>query len=425
MMQRLLLAASATLAATAVHGTALAADAVDRAAVVATYADIAHAMYQDSLTEAQKLRDAIGALVETPGEETLAAAREAWLAARVPYQQTEVYRFGNPIVDDWEGKVNAWPLDEGLIDYVAASYGDESDTNDLYTANVIANPELTASGQTLDASTIDADLLRSLHEIDEVEANVATGYHAIEFLLWGQDLNGTDAGAGNRPATDFDPANCTGGNCDRRNAYLTTAAEMVASDLEEMVGYWAEGGEARASVAENPDDGLRAMLQGLGSLSYGELAGERMKLGLLLHDPEEEHDCFSDNTHNSHYYDIVGMMAVYDGRYERLDGSAVEGPSLADLVEAADPELAKAMQEALASTLAKAQTLKDTAESGEMAYDQMLAEDNPEGNAMVEAVITALQEQTKLIEQVVAALDLGSLEFEGSDSLDNPEAVFQ
>ena len=426
MMQRLLLAASTTLAATAVHGSVLAADAVDRAGVVvATYADIAHAMYHDSLTEAQKLRDAIGTLVETPGEETLAAARAAWLAARVPYQQTEVYRFGNPIVDDWEGKVNAWPLDEGLIDYVAASYGDESDTNDLYTANVIANPELTASGQTLDASTIDADLLRSLHEIDEVEANVATGYHAIEFLLWGQDLNGTDAGAGNRPATDFDPANCTGGNCDRRNAYLTTAAEMVASDLEEMVGYWAEGGEARASVEENPDDGLRAMLQGLGSLSYGELAGERMKLGLLLHDPEEEHDCFSDNTHNSHYYDIVGMMAVYDGRYERLDGSAVEGPSLADLVEAADPELAKAMQEALASTLAKAQTLKDTAESGEMAYDQMLAEDNPEGNAMVEAVITALQEQTKLIEQVVAALDLGSLEFEGSDSLDNPEAVFQ
>ena len=99
-----------------------------------------------------------------------------------------------------------------------------------------------------------------------------------------------------------------------------------------MVGYWGEGGEARAAVTGNPDDGLRAMLQGLGSLSYGELAGERMKLGLLLHDPEEEHDCFSDNTHNSHYYDIAGMLAVYDGRYERIDGSVVEGPSLADLV---------------------------------------------------------------------------------------------
>jgi putative iron-regulated protein len=425
MMQRLLLAAGATLAATAVHGTVLAADAVDRAAVVATYADIAHAMYQDSLTEAEKLRDAIGALVEAPGDATLQAAREAWLAARAPYQQTEVYRFGNPLVDDWEGKVNAWPLDEGLIDYVAASYGEESDVNNLYTANVIANPQITASGETLDASTIDEGLLRSLHEIDEVEANVATGYHAIEFLLWGQDLHGTDAGAGERPASDFDPANCTGGNCERRIAYLTTAADMVVTDLEEMAGWWGEGGEARAAVTGNPDDGLRAMLQGLGSLSYGELAGERMKLGLLLHDPEEEHDCFSDNTHNSHYYDIAGMLAVYDGRYERIDGSVVEGPSLADLVATTDPDLASATQGAFDHTLAEARTLKDTADSGKMAYDQMLAEGNAEGNALVEAVIGALLEQTKQIEEVVIALDLGSLAFEGSDSLDDPEAVFQ
>ena len=192
-----------------------------------------------------------------------------------------------------------------------------------------------------------------------------------------------------------------------------------------MVGYWGEGGEARAAVTGNPDDGLRAMLQGLGSLSYGELAGERMKLGLLLHDPEEEHDCFSDNTHNSHYYDIAGMLAVYDGRYERIDGSVVEGPSLADLVAAADPDLASATQDALDHTLAEAKTLKEVADSGKMAYDQMLAEDNAEGNAMIEAVIAALLAQTKQIEQVVSALDLGSLEFEGSDSLDDPEAVFE
>jgi putative iron-regulated protein len=425
MMQRLLFAAGTGLAVIAAQGTASGADSGDRAAVVTTYAEIAQAMYQDALTGAQQLREAIGALVATPSDTTLEAARTAWLAARVPYQQTEVYRFGNPIVDDWEGKVNAWPLDEGLIDYVAASYGDESDTNDLYTANVIANAKITASGETLDASTIDANLLRSLHEIDEVEANVATGYHAIEFLLWGQDLNGTHAGAGNRPATDFDPANCTGGNCDRRGAYLTTAADMLVGDLEEMVGYWGEGGEARAAVTGNPDDGLRAMLQGLGSLSYGELAGERMKLGLLLHDPEEEHDCFSDNTHNSHYYDIVGMRAVYAGRYERPDGSMVEGPSLAGLVEAADPGLAGATRAALDATLAEAKVLKDTADSGKMAYDQMLASDNAAGKALIEAVIAALLEQTKQIEQVVSALDLGSLEFEGSDSLDDPEAVFQ
>lgn len=161
------------------------------------------------------------------------------MAARVPYQQSEVFRFGNPIVDAWEGRVNAWPLDEGLIDYVDASYGDENDENAAYAANVIANPTLTLSGEQIDASTITKTLLSDvLHEADGVEANVATGYHAIEFLLWGQDLNGTGPGAGNRPATDFDTENCTGGNCERRIAYLTTASELLIDDLKEMVAAW-------------------------------------------------------------------------------------------------------------------------------------------------------------------------------------------
>src|SRR5690606_19353346 len=156
-----------------------------------------------------------------PSEETLAAARQAWLAARVPYQQTEAFRFGNPIVDEWEGRVNAWPLDEGLIDYVDAGYGTESDINAFYAINVIANDKLSVGGETIDTSRITPELLRSLHEVGGIEANVATGYHAIEFLLWGQDLNGTNPGAGDRPYTDFDPASCTGGHCDRRAQYLT------------------------------------------------------------------------------------------------------------------------------------------------------------------------------------------------------------
>ena len=122
-------------------------------AVLSTYADIAHAMYADSLVTAEALKTAVDALIANPSAVTLAGAKGAWLAAREPYQQTEVYRFGNALVDDWEGKVNAWPLDEGLIDYVDnAAYGAESDENLLYTANVIANPVLTFGGTQVDAS---------------------------------------------------------------------------------------------------------------------------------------------------------------------------------------------------------------------------------------------------------------------------------
>ncbi len=412
------------LAATALFAMpALAATPAD---VLDTYGDVAEAAFTDSLESAKALQKAIDALIANPSEDTLAAARTAWVEARTPYQQTEAYRFGNAIVDDWEGKVNAWPLDEGLIDYVDTSYGEESEANAFYTANVIANPTLEVGGETIDASDITPQLLaEQLQEAGEVEANVATGYHAIEFLLWGQDLNGTGAGAGDRKATDFDPANCTGGNCDRRVAYLKAVTELLISDLEEMVQAWSEDGAARAELADKGEaGGLATILTGMGSLSYGELAGERIKLGLMLHDPEEEHDCFSDNTHMSHFNDIVGIRNVYFGSYESSNGNDVSGASLADLVAEKDAALAEEMKAKLDATLAAAEAMKARAEGGE-AYDQMIGEGNEEGNAVIQAVVDALVDQTKTIERVVAALELDGIAFEGSDSLDNPGAVFE
>jgi putative iron-regulated protein len=399
--------------------------APDPAAIVANYADIAEAAYGDSLTTAIALRDAVAALIASPSQATLAAARDAWIASRVPYMQTETYRFGNIIVDEWEVRVNSWPLDEGLIDYVANSYGLENDLNQFYRLNVIANPILHVGGREIDATTITPELLfGTLQEIGGVEANVATGYHAIEFLLWGQDLNGTGPGAGDRPYTDYDLANCTGGNCDRRAAYLQTAADLLVADLEEMVANWQEGGAARQAIVTDPMEGLRAMFMGMGSLSYGELAGQRIKLGLLVHDPEEEHDCFSDNTHNSHYYDALGIQNVYLGRYVRIDGTVVEGPSAADLLRSADAATAAEMESRLASTMDAMTTLRQRAETVE-AYDQMLAEGNTEGNATVQATVDALLAQTSAIEQAIVALDLGTIQLERSDALDNPQAVFE
>ena len=405
---------------------ALPALAADPAEVVTTYADIAAATYGDSLTTARALQAAVEALVAAPSEETLAAARRAWLAARVPYQQSEVFRFGNPIVDDWEGRVNAWPLDEGLIDYVADSAGAVSEENALAALNVIATKHFALSGTEVDATAITPALISgTLHEADGIEANVASGYHAIEFLLWGQDLNGTGPGAGKRPHTDYVTGEgCTGDNCDRRGDYLRAATTLLVSDLEEMVANWDAGGLARATLAADPAAAISAMLTGMGSLSYGELAGERMKLGLMLNDPEEEHDCFSDNTHNSHYYDGVGIRNVYLGSYTRVDGSVVDGPSLADLVAAADPALDTEVRAQLDASVAALGNVKAAAESG-FAYDQMLAAGDARGAALLSAAIDALVAQTASIERAVRVLDLAEIDFEGSDSLDNPNAVFQ
>lgn len=400
--------------------------ALEEAAVLKTYADIAEAKYTDSLTTAKTLHNAILTLVENPSPSSMAAARDAWMAARPPYQQTEVYRFGNAIVDDWEGKVNAWPLDEGLIDYVDASYGGPTDSNALAAANVVANASFTLSGKAIDATNITPDFLAStLHEADGIEANVATGYHAIEFLLWGQDLNGHGQGAGNRSHTDFNVGDrCTNGNCDRRGAYLVAASNLLVSDLEYMKSQWSENGDARSTIMTDEKAGLVAILTGMGSLSYGEQAGERMKLGLMLNDPEEEHDCFSDNTHNSHFYDGLGIQNVYHGTYQRVDGTVISGPSLSDLVKAKDASLDAAMTSHLAQTMTALGSLKSAADNG-FYYDQMLAKDSIEGAILIMAGVNGLVAQTKVIEQVVTSLGLDNIAFEGSDSLDNPTSIFQ
>ena len=386
-------------------------------AVVKHYGDLALAVFSDALSTAQNLQKAVDALLAQPNDETLKAAREAWLAARKPYMQSEVFRFGNPVVDDWEGQLNAWPLDEGLIDYVAKDY-QHALGNPGAQANIIANRELQVGEDKIDVSTINAELLASLNELGGSEANVATGYHAIEFLLWGQDLNGTNPGAGNRPATDFAQGEaCTGGNCERRAEFLKAATGLLVSDLEYMVGQW-QAGKAdnyRAKLeAEPADSGLRKMLFGMGSLSLGELAGERMKVALEANSTEDEHDCFSDNTHNSHFFNAKGIRNVYLGEYQKVDGSTLTGPSLSSLVAKADAQTDSTLKADLEATEGKLQALVDSANNGQH-FDQLIAADNSAGQQIVRDAIAALVKQTAAIEQASAKLGINELKPDTAD----------
>lgn len=392
--------------------------------VINHYITIAQANYGDALTAAKTLEQNVDAFLESPSESTLNATKEAWINARVPYQQTEVYRFGNAVVDDWEGKVNAWPLDEGLIDYVGPAYGTESDENPFYSANIIANASPVLGGKKVDASNITMSFLSdTLHEIDEVESNVATGYHVIEFLLWGQDLYGTNPGAGERPATDFSLENCTGGNCDRRRQYLKSATALLVKDLSNMQQSWEAEGDANTDLLNKGlEGGLATILTGMGSLAYGELAGERIKLGLMLHDPEEEHDCFSDNTHWSHYYDAKGIKNIYLGEYSRIDGTKVSGKSLSNLVRLTNAELDKEMLEKLNITEQAMQVMVDEAAKGNT-FDVLIGEGNTQGNQIIRNIVDALVDQAKTTEKIIVAFNLQNIELEGSDSLDNPDSI--
>lgn len=411
---------TAAPAASSASAPAAATSHIDEAAataVVSHYADLALAVFSDAASTGKALQGAIDTLLANPTDASLQAAREAWLAARVPYMQSEVFRFGNAVVDDWEGQVNAWPLDEGLIDYVAADY-QHALGNPGATANIIANTHIQVGEDHLDVTEITPDLLASLNELGGSEANVATGYHAIEFMLWGQDLNGTGPGAGERPVTDFVIGEgATGGNNERRRAFLKAASELLVSDLDEMVGQWQAGvaDNYRASLqAESAENGLRKMLFGMGSLSLGELAGERMKVALEANSTEDEHDCFSDNTHNSHFYNGKGIRNVYLGEYLKADGTTLTGPSLSALVAKVDAAADSTLKADLAATEATLQALVDSANNGQH-FDQLIAADNAAGQQIIRKAIAALVKQTGAIEQVASKLNIGDLNPDTAD----------
>jgi putative iron-regulated protein len=356
-------------------GTGLPANAGQAAT---TYAQIVHASYVDSLSLAKDLDTKAKAFVQGPTTETQNTARQAWLAAREPYLQTEVYRFYDGPIDDpddnFEGMVNAWPLDEAFIDYV------EGDA----TAGIVNDAGV----------TIDAETLKSKNE-EGGEENIATGFHAVEFLLWGQDLSETGPGA--RPATDYvTGAQGTAQNQDRRGKYLTTVSSLLVEHLQAVTDAWAPdtAGNYRAEfIAAEPKESLRRILTGMIVLSGFETGGERLQTALETGDQEDEHSCFSDNTHRDMIQDIQGVQNVWTGSYTKLDGSKVTGVGIRDVVASADATLASELTATIAQSAQLANQLMPP-------FDREIATANGAGRDRVEALITSLRKQETQLQRV-------------------------
>ncbi|ATB28389.1 imelysin family protein [Melittangium boletus] len=349
--------------------------------VIQNYAALTSANYAEVVRQAHSLQEAIEAFVANPTDATMAAARAAWIEARVSYGQSEAYRFyGGPIDNEDtgpEGQINAWPLDEAYIDGVEENY-------DAGIINATEEyPELTQ------------ELIASLNERDG-ETNIASGYHAIEFLLWGQDVSET--GPGNRPPTDFvSGEETTRTNADRRRQYLSLVTKQLVEDLESVEAQWkpTQGTYGQAFGAESPKAAVLKILTGLGSLSGAELAGERMTVAYDNKDQEDEHSCFSDNTHADLYNNALGIQNVYLGRY-----GSVSGPGLSSLVAEVNPALDQKMKERLQASL-------DAIRAIPVPFDQaILGADNSPGRQKVKAAIDALRAQTDTLVEVATALGI-------------------
>jgi len=345
----------------------------DKQAVAATYADLVLAAYDASIASTRTMQKDIDRFIAKPSAGTLKAARKAWVAARDDYIPTEPFRFyGGPIDDPEdgpEGKINAWPMDEAYVDYV-----------DGKPASGIVN-------DTKGYAKITADVIVEANERGG-ETNISSGWHAIEFLLWGQDQS--KDGPGNRPFTDYSIAP----NARRRASYLRLTSQQLIDDLLSVREQWSpQGGEFRTTFLADPDRALRRILRGIGALNTGELAGERMAVALESAEQEDEHSCFSDNTNADVVNDLKGIRMVYLAEFP-----GVTGASLHSLIAKVDADLAKRLRSQMDATLAKAEGFPAT-------FETMLAaaEGSAEHKALADE-ITAIEQQGDTLADAAKAL---------------------
>ncbi|MDT4840647.1 Imelysin [compost metagenome] len=366
-------------AATPVATTATAA-AVDYKAVATNYAALVHANYADTLAAAKDLQATIAAFVAAPSAEGLDKARKAWLDAREFYGQTEAFRFyGGPIDDEKgrEGQINAWPLDEAYVDYVTGKPKAGFVNNTQFKITKAALAKANERGG---------------------EENISAGWHAVEFLLWGQDQSET--GPGQRSFEDY--VKGKGENAERRAQYLSTATELLVDDLSAMVKAWEPNAKNyRAKFEKGDKESVRKIIVGLGSLSRGELSGERMEVALNSQDQEDEHSCFSDNTHRDVVNNAKGIQNVWLGQYQKRDGSRLEGPGVRDLVAAKNPALAEKTTAQIAGSVSGAEAIPAP-------FDRAIFKGSP-GRPAVEKTIASLVEQSKLLVESASAVGIAKL----------------
>lgn len=336
------------------------------AKALTTYANIAQAVYDDSYTTAVDLRNKIDAFAANPSQANLDACKAAWKAARIPYGQSEGFRFyGGPIdadPDGPEGLINGWPVDESYIDYTMNDAGVENTD----TISIVGRPDMWGD--------VTTNLIQDKNEKD-AETEITTGYHAIEFLLWGQDFYAD--GPGRRPLTDF----TTRANASRRLQYLKVASALLVQNLDQVRKAWLPTADYRINFLKsaNASQSLNDVFKGIGTLAKGELANERMRTAMQNGDQEDEHSCFSDNTHIDIQGNFHSIRNIYKGSYTRVDGTVVSGYSLAELVKSKNSDRDQTVQDDLTTTQANIDKI-------EVPFDQAILNDKTDIDTSVRSL---------------------------------------
>ncbi len=288
------------------------------------YAQLAADTYAATLIAAQRLQTAVDAFLATPDDDTLTRARDAWINGRRSWELTEAFRFYDgpiDIADNELGPLNrldGWPVDPAAIDYV----------EDNPTAGIVNDMKQALTRATL----VSQD--RAGHPV--------TGWHAIEFLLWGQEPPGSTGEAGDRAVTDYLPNQP---NNDRRRAYLKLTADMLVDDMHYLVESWdpkSRNSYAAAFRLLNQREALGRIMNGIAQLTGQEMATNRLANALDAKDPHRLTSRFSAQSYQDFVFALRGVRDVWTG-----DFGGDSRPGVGALVGRIDPALAQKILHAL------------------------------------------------------------------------------
>ncbi len=342
---------------------------ISQESVVSNYAHLVSINYQDSLAAVTALQNAVALFVVKPSEPALEAARRAWREARVPYCQSEAFRFYDGPIDQIDGMVNAWPIDENYIDYVAE------------------NPDGGLINALAKYPVLSTEVLLSLNE-QEGKKCISTGFHAIEFLLWGQDRSSN--GPGQRSWRDYTDETQNAG---RRRQCLQLTSKLLVEHVEGLVTAWAQGNATnyRSAFMADPKVSFAKLLKGIGALSGPEVAGERLTVPYETKEQEEEQSCFSDNTRDDIVNNAIGVRNVFFGCYSPAQGSQISGASLYEFLRQFDPGLANKLAAQVETTVIAARNIPHP-------FDRAILGGNASpGRMAIKAAILAFQSESDLL----------------------------
>lgn len=260
--------------------------------------------YKELNDKATALKSAVSALTANASAANLQAARDAWVATRKPWEQSEGFLYGPVDSEGIDPSMDTWPVDVEAMNNVLNS-----------------------------SATITAEVVASNDE--------ARGFHLIEFLLWGED-----------GAKTYDLLTA------REKEYLNAAATDLQNNTKKLYEGWISSNgnfvdnflnpgtqgayPSQTAVFEEIVEGLITIAD---EVANGKIEDPLNSAGSTPY-PELEESRFSNNSKLDFADNMRSIQNIYTGKF-----NSAGGKGLSELVAAENAALDTKVKKAISDAI--------------------------------------------------------------------------